>query len=91
MYKSKLILLKAQSCLFYDVFSSSFSGEFNAQTADLADFTIADDFLDRHFDLDLDDDMTSFYNQKSILERLGIQVHRKLKDTKKNNHGYKLI
>ena len=65
------------------------AGDFSAQTADLADFTIADDFLDRHFDLD--DDLTSFYNQKAILERLGIQVHRKSMDTKRNNHGYKLI
>ena len=57
------------------------AGDFKAQTADLADYTTDDDFFRRHFDLD--EELSSFYNQKSVLERLGIQVHRNSMDSKK--------
>lgn len=65
------------------------SGDINAQTGDLADYTQADDFLCRHFDFD--DQTKQFYDQKSALETLGIQIHRKSSDKKKNNNGFKLV
>ena len=63
------------------------SGDINAQTGDLADYTHVDDFLCRHFDFD--DQTKQFYDQKSALENLGIQIHRKSSDKKKNNNGFK--
>ena len=65
------------------------AGDFNAQIANLSDYTTADDFLGKHFDLD--EELSPFYNQKSALEQLGIQVHRNSMDKKKNNNGFKLL
>ena len=42
------------------------AGDFNAQTANLTDYTTEDEFLSKHFDFD--DELSSFYNHKSSLE-----------------------
>ena len=55
------------------------AGGINAQTSDLPDYTSADDFLSR------------FYDQKSALENIGIQIDRVSSDKKKNNTGYRLL
>ena len=65
------------------------SGDMNAQTANMTEFTSPDDFLGRHFGFD--DNLIQFYDQKAVLEKMGIQVQRKSMDKKKNNNGYKLI
>ena len=65
------------------------AGDFNAQTANLTDYTTEDEFLSKHFDFD--DELSSFYNHKSSLEKLGIEVNRKSMDKKKNNNGFRLI
>ena len=64
------------------------SGDMNAQTANLTEFTSPGDFLGRHFQFD--DNLIQFYDQKSVLDK-NIQVQRKSMDKKKNNNGYKLI
>ena len=43
------------------------AGDYNAQTADLADYTTGDDFLSRLFDFD--DELSSFNNQKSCARK----------------------
>ena len=65
------------------------AGDWNAQTANLADYTTGDDFLSKHFDFD--DELSSFYHQKAALEKLGIEVNRKSMDNKRNNNGFKLL
>lgn len=55
----------------------------------MTEFTSSDDFLGRVFGFD--DNLMQFYDQKSILEKIGIQVQRKSMDKKKNNNGDKLI
>ena len=47
------------------------SGDINAQTGDLADYTHVDDFLSRHFDFD--DQTKQFYDQN---RRLKISVYK---------------
>lgn len=47
------------------------SGDINAQTGDLADYTHVDDFLCRHFDFD--DQTKQFYDQN---RRLKISVYK---------------
>ena len=66
-----------------------FSADMNAQTADMTDFTTDVELFDRSFDFDAD--VIRFYEQRSGLEKLNIQLHRKSQDKKKNNNGYKLI
>ena len=39
----------------------------------------------------LDQDTVEFYNQKSVLERLRVNLQHKFKDKKKNNLGYPSI
>lgn len=64
-------------------------GDFNAQTSDLADYTLADNFLTDHFDFD--QETIEYFDQRSILEKHGIQVARVSSDKKKNNSGFRLI
>ena len=65
------------------------AGDWNAQTANLADYTTGGDFLSKHFDFD--DELSSFYHKKAALEKLGIEVNRKSMDNKRNNNGFKLL
>ena len=64
-------------------------GDFNSQTAELADYTTCDTFLDNYFDFDVD--IQNFIGQKSVLEANGIRLTRNSYDTKVNNHGHRLI
>ena len=64
-------------------------GDFNAQTSDLADYTIADSFLTDQFDFD--QETIKFFDQRNILEKHGIQVERVSSDKKKNNNGHRLV
>ncbi|MCG7875884.1 MAG: reverse transcriptase family protein [Candidatus Thiodiazotropha endolucinida] len=64
------------------------TGDFNAQTSDLQDFTSADSFLSEYFQFD--DCTIDFFDQKSVLERHNIQVNRASKDKKKNGSGQRL-
>ncbi|XP_053405613.1 uncharacterized protein LOC128558990 [Mercenaria mercenaria] len=65
------------------------SGDFNAQTAEMQDYTKNDDFLSDFFHFD--NDTISFFDQRSKMENSGISLERKSHDKKINNHGYKLI
>ena len=64
-------------------------GDINARTAEMCDYTSVDEFLARHFDFD--DETMLFYNQKSTLETMGIQLHRTSMDKHTNNNGYRLV
>ena len=74
------------SCNFNYIY---LAGDWNAQTANLADYTTGDDFLSKHFDFD--DELSSFYHQKAAHEKLGNEVNRKSMDNKRNNNGFKLL
>ena len=63
-------------------------GDFNAQTATMVDYTTADSFLSEMFHFD--QDINEYMDQKYVLEKL-IQISRISKDSKKNNHGFKII
>ena len=65
------------------------SGDFNAQTGELADYTKQDDFLCRQFEFD--EETRQFYGQKSALQNIGVQTYRKSMEKKKNTVGYKLL
>ena len=52
-------------------------GDFNSQTAELADYTTCA--------------IQNFIGQKSVLEANGIRLTRNSYDTKVNNHGHRLI
>ena len=64
-------------------------GDFNAQTGHLNDYTTPDTFLSDYFHFD--DETVEYSDQKSALERLGIQINRVSRDKKKNNSGFRLI
>ena len=64
-------------------------GDFNAQTSTLEDYTSSDEFLSKYFDFD--ESTIEFYDQRCALEKLGVQLRRISKDTKKNNSGFRLI
>ena len=64
-------------------------GDFNAQTANLVDYTENYDFINNYFDLN--EDAEYFINQKDVLVSSGINQQRMSMDKKLNNHGYKLI
>ena len=64
-------------------------GDFNAQTSTMDDYTTADSFLSEFFNFD--QDTIEYMDQKCVLEKFGIQIKRVSKDSKKNNHGFKLI
>ena len=62
------------------------TGNINARTARLCDFTRLDPFAVDMFDID--DDIASFFDKTTILEDLGIPFHRVSHDNKTNNSGY---
>ena len=64
-------------------------GDFNAQTANLNDYTSNDDSLDKY--LDLDSDTIEFFDQESFFKNNGITMNRTSQDIKKNNIGYRII
>ena len=64
-------------------------GDLNAQTAELSDYTVYDDTLDKYFDLD--SDTIEYFDQESFFKDNGININRTSKDTKKNNTGYRII
>ena len=64
-------------------------GDFNAQTADLEDFTKKDTFLSEHFHFDQQTD--DFFDQNCALEKYNLDLKRLSKDKKKNNSGFRLI
>ena len=64
-------------------------GDFNAHTGELVDYTTNDDFISEYFQFN--EDLTSFVNQKALLLENGIKLKRCSPDSKRNNHGYKLI
>ena len=49
-------------------------GDFNSQTAELADYTTCDTFLDNYFDFDVD--IQNVIGQKNVLEASGIILTR---------------
>ena len=53
-------------------------GDFNAQTAQLPDYTSNDAFLSNHFNLDTD--VQNYVNQNLLLEANNIKVNRASKD-----------
>ena len=55
----------------------------------MCDYTSVDEFLARHFDFD--DETMLFYNQKSTLENMGIQLDRTSMDKHTNHNGYRLV
>ena len=65
------------------------TGDFNAQTANMRDFTCADISLDKH--LDLDQETLDYFDQEAYLLNNNIQVNRVSKDRETNNSGYKLV
>lgn len=65
------------------------AGDINAQTADLADYTSTEGFLCRYFDFDKE--TKEFYDQKSVLEYIGIQSDRVSTDKRKINNGFWLL
>ena len=58
------------------------SGDINARTAELCDFTPVDEFLSEYFDFD--QETMQFYDQKSTLESISIQLNRKSQDNHTN-------
>lgn len=65
------------------------TGDFNAQTSNLPDYTEWDSSLDNQFDLDIE--TQQYINQKVQMETLNIPLHRNARDNKRNNHGYRLV
>ena len=65
------------------------SGDINARTAELCDFTSLDGFLSEYFDFD--QETIQFYDQRASLESMGIQLDRKSKDKLSNNNSYRLF
>ena len=65
------------------------SGDINARTGELCDYTSLDDFLSVFFDFD--QETMQFYDQKSSLKSIGIQLERKSEDKITNNNGLSYI
>ena len=65
------------------------TGDFNAQTANMRDFTCSDALLDKY--LDFDEDTISYIDQEAFLINNTIRTLRVSKDRKTNNSGFKLI
>lgn len=65
------------------------TGDFNARTSHLNDFTQLDHFVSEMFEFD--EDTVNFFDKTNYLERLNIPLQRASKDTKINNAGYWLI
>lgn len=65
------------------------TGDFNARTSHLNDFTQLDQFVSDMFEFD--EDTVNFFDKTNFLDRLSIPLQRASKDTKINNLGYWLI
>ena len=65
------------------------SGDFNARTAELTDYTECDIFLADL--LDFDNDTINFFSVANRLPDYNILQDRKSKDNQTSNNGYKLI
>ena len=65
------------------------TGDFNARTAVLCDYTEPDTFLPEYFDFD--DETSEFFYSVSKLDSYNIPKDRKSMDKHTNNIGYKLI
>ncbi|MCG8034442.1 MAG: reverse transcriptase family protein [Candidatus Thiodiazotropha taylori] len=64
-------------------------GDYNAQTANMVDYTVLDPFLSEFFNFD--QATMEHMDQKGVFEKYGLQISRASKDAKKNNHGFKII
>ncbi|MEW8548622.1 MAG: reverse transcriptase family protein [Candidatus Thiodiazotropha sp.] len=65
------------------------TGDFNARTGELRDYTERDDFLSDFFDFDTD--TSEFFFQASKLEAYDMPVSRKSLDKHTNNIGFRLL
>ena len=65
------------------------TGDFNAQTANMRDFTCSDALFDKY--LDLDQDTVDYFDQEAFLLNNNISIDRVSKDTKTNNTDYKIV
>ena len=65
------------------------TGDLNAKTASMQDFTRSDASFDKY--LDLDQETIDFFDQEAFLQNNNIQVERVSKDKNTNNTGYKII
>ena len=65
------------------------SGDFNAKTGQLRDYTERDDFLSDFFDFD--SATSDFFYQAGKLESYGIPIERNSMDRHTNNIGHKLV
>ena len=65
------------------------TGDFNAQTANLRDFTCSDALLDKY--LDLDNETLEYFNQEAFMKCNNIPINRVSSDTKTNKTGNKLL
>ena len=65
------------------------TGDLNAQTASMSDFTCPDTSLDKY--LDLDQETINYFDQEAFLQRNNILVNRSSKDTKTNNTGHRIV
>ena len=65
------------------------TGDFNAQTANMRDFTCSYTLLDKY--LDFDQDTINNFDQEEFLIKSNITTNRASKDTKTNNTGFKLV
>lgn len=65
------------------------TGDINAQTASMHDFTSRDESLDKY--LGLDEETLNYFDQEAFLMTKNLPVNRVSKDTKINNTGYKIV
>ena len=63
-------------------------GDFNAQTAEMPDYSVCDEYLADIFDYDAY--TMQYFDQKYVMETFGITIDRKSQDKKTNSQGYKL-
>ena len=64
-------------------------GDINARTAELRDYTVADNFIADFFYFETE--TLEFFDQQSKLISYGVQVQRRSQDRKTNNNGFKLL
>lgn len=65
------------------------TGDANARTSELIDYTHSDKFLSEYFNFD--EDTLLFYDSINTIQLDNFCIERKSKDSKTNNIGYKLI
>lgn len=65
------------------------TGDANARTSELVDYTKSDNFLSDHFNFD--EETLLFYDCINSIQSDNCNINRKSKDPKTNNTGYKLI